>query len=97
MIDKYFDVDTELQPVRDAISILVDELANKMYKANKIKGIVTIKRLQACEDSWLIFVRLGCRSHLRQFKIKVLFLIRRKIKKGSAFFFFLLRLKKMAL
>lgn len=37
-LDKFFDPGTELDPCREAIGGLVDELAQKLYKGGKIKS-----------------------------------------------------------
>ncbi|XP_060065780.1 uncharacterized protein LOC132546102 [Ylistrum balloti] len=37
VVNKFFDTKTELDPCRDAISVMVNELADKLYDAGKIK------------------------------------------------------------
>lgn len=38
LIEDFFDVKKELDPVREAINTLVDDLAKKLYDAGKIKS-----------------------------------------------------------
>lgn len=40
IIKDYFNKENELDPVRRDVEELVDELANKLYEAKKIKGIM---------------------------------------------------------
>jgi len=39
VVENYFDTEKELDPVREDINQLVDDLANRLYKAGKIKDI----------------------------------------------------------
>lgn len=38
IVEDYFDKEKELDPVRDAITVLVEELAQKLFDAGKIKS-----------------------------------------------------------
>lgn len=39
IIEKFFDIEADLEPCRRAIEELVEELAQKLYKAGKIKSM----------------------------------------------------------
>ena len=38
IVENFFDCKKELEPVRESINVLVDEFAQKLYNAGKIKS-----------------------------------------------------------
>lgn len=43
VIEKFFDIEADLEPCRRAIEDLVEELAQKLFKAGKIKSNFNLK------------------------------------------------------
>lgn len=43
VVNNFFDTQKDLDPCREAISLMVDQLADKLYDAGKIKGKVMLK------------------------------------------------------
>ena len=56
IIEKFFDIEADLEPCRRAIEELVEELAQKLYKAGKIKNLYREygmdKRLIKIDEEW---------------------------------------------